>query len=113
MGRKDGESIAPTVIGIPTPSVNALATTRERTGTPLPRSSATAIIAAIVEKTKIEPNIERPSHTAKVGRERGNESPMPVGPARAALAGRIAPSPKLWTPISAVVIPAAAPTIPY
>ena len=36
-------------------------------------------------------------HAAKVGRERGRESPIPVSPAMAALAGRSKPSARLCT----------------
>ena len=71
-------------------------------------------IAPMTENTKMEPNIERSNHAAKVGRERGRESPISVSPARAALAGRNAPSPNVCVPISAMPIPAAAaPMIPY
>ena len=52
-------------------------------------------------------------HAAKVGRERGRESPIPVSPAMATLAGRIAASTKLCTAISATAVPTTAPKIPY
>ena len=62
------------------------------TGTSLPRSSATATIAPMTENVKTDSEIDRPSHPAKVGRERGRESPIPESPARVARTGRSAPS---------------------
>jgi hypothetical protein len=113
MGRKDGETIAPTVIGTPKPNVTAPAITTASTGTSPPRSSTTPNIAPPAVNANTQPVIERISHTAKVGRERGNESPAPVSPARAALAGRNAPSRKLCIPIRFVAIPTVTPKIEY
>ena len=45
-------------------------------------------------------------HAANVGRERGKESPIPVSPAMATLAGRSAASTKLCTAISWAAAPA-------
>ena len=50
---------------------------------------------------------------ARVGRERGSESPIPVSPAMAALAGRSAPSTKPCIFITPMAAPYAAPTIAY
>jgi hypothetical protein len=112
MGRKDGETMAPTVYA-PKQSVNAAPITTERTGTSRAGSSTAPSIAPMTANANTEAVIERSNHAAYVGRDRGRESPIPVSPARAALGGREAPCAKACIPVRAVVNPAAAPTIPY
>src|SRR6185312_15370859 len=102
MGRRDGENAVPTVIGTAKPTVIAHPITTQSTGTSLARSNTAASIAPATANTNATASMDTSDHAAKVGRERGSESPIPVSPARATLAGRHAASVKLgiassWT----------------
>ena len=56
--------------------------------------------APTTANTKATASMDTFDHAAKVGRERGRESPIPVSPAMATLAGRSAASTKLCAEIS-------------
>ena len=113
MGRRDGANAAPTVIGTAKPSVNAHPITTASTGTSLARSNTAASIAPATANANATASMDTFDHAAKVGRERGRESPIPVSPAMATLAGRNAASTKLCTAISWTAVPTAAPRIAY
>src|SRR5262249_2190055 len=112
IGRNDGETMAPTVIGAARPVQKQPIATKS-TGYSLVRSSTSASIAPPTAKVNKEPSIDTSNHAANVGRERGSESPRPVSPARAARTGRNAPCTEVCNPISAMATPKAAPKIPY
>ena len=113
MGRKDGENAVPTVIGTAKTSVNAHPITAKRTGSSRARSNTAASIAPATAYVNATASMDTFVHAAKVGRERGRESPIPVSPAMATLAGRSAASIKLCTPGSGMAAPKAVPNIPY
>jgi len=113
MGRKDGENAVPTVIGTAKTSVNAHPITAKRTGSSRARSNTAASIAPATAYVNATASMDTFVHAAIVGRERGRESPIPVSPAMATLAGRSAASIKLCTPGSGMAAPKAEPNIPY
>jgi len=113
MGRKDGENAVPTVIGTAKTSVNAHPITAKRTGSSRARSNTAASIAPATAYVNATASMDTFVHAAIVGRERGRESPIPVSPAMATLAGRSAASIKLCTPGSGMAAPKAVPNIPY
>ena len=92
MGRRDGDRMAPTVIGTAKPSVNAHPITTQSTGSSRACSKTVASIAPPTAKLNAVASMDRFDHVAKVGRERGKQSPIPVSPAMAVLAGRSAAS---------------------
>src|SRR5690242_2794167 len=99
MGRSDGKTMAPTAFGAANPSVNAAPITTKRTGTlPVQSKTTEPSIALRTENANTEASIDTFNHAAKVGLARGRESPIPVFPARSALAGRNAASTKVWAP---------------
>ena len=88
--------------------ITTTSTRASRTG-----SSTAASIAPATANANAAASTVRFDHAAKVGRERGRLSPIPVLPARATLAGRRAASGMLCTAITTTEIPMAAPTIAY
>src|SRR5271163_4213089 len=113
MGRRDGENEAPTEIGIAQPTVSTHPITTPNAGPYLAKSNTTASSAPETANANAVVTMEMLVQRAKVGRERGRESPMPVSLAMATRAGRNAPSTKLCTEISMAATPDAAPRIPY
>ena len=93
------------MIGTAKPSVNAHPITTTSTGSSLARSNTAASIAPATANANATASMDTFDHAANVGRERGRESPIPVSPAMATLAGRIAASTKLCTPISWTAVP--------
>jgi hypothetical protein len=113
MGRRDGENEAPTEIGIAQPTVSTHPITTPNAGPCPARSNTAASNAPEMANAKAVATMDKFVQLAKVGRERGRVSPMPVSPAMATRAGRNAPSAKLCTEISMAATPDAAPRIPY
>jgi hypothetical protein len=85
----------------------------QSTGTSRVRSNTDASIAPATANVNAPVSMDTFDHVAKLGRERGRESPMPVSPSMATLAGRTAASGKLCTAITTTAIPDAAPMIAY
>ncbi|MDT7569779.1 MAG: hypothetical protein QOG76_8403, partial [Pseudonocardiales bacterium] len=73
-------------------SVNPHPITTASAGDSLARSNTEAIIAPATAYTNATARMDMFDHAAKLGRERGRESPIPVSAAMAILAGRIADS---------------------
>ena len=113
MGSRDGEKAAPTTIGTAKPSVNEHAIARASNGTSMTGSNTAANNAPTTAKPNAAASMDAFDHAAKVGRERGRESPIAVSPAMAVLAGRIVASTKLCMVTSEVIAPKTTPTIPY
>src|ERR1700704_3292123 len=113
MGRRDGENPVPTVIGTPNPSVNAHPITMQSTGTSLARSMTAANMAPATANENAPVSMDTFDQVAKVGRDRGKLSPIPVSPVMATRTGRNAASGKLCTAITTTAIPEAAPMIAY
>lgn len=113
MGRKDGENAVPTTIGTAKPSANVHPIAMASTGVERVRSNTVATIAPATAYVNATASTDTFDHVAKLGRERGRESPTPVPPAMAILAGRSATSTKLCTEISWAAVAKAAPKIPY
>ena len=114
MGRRDGENAAPTVIGTAKPSVNAHPiTTAEHGFLTGPIEHGRQHRAPDGEREREPRAWTRSTMRQTSGESEAGQSPIPVSPARATLAGRIAPSTKLCTPISWTAVPTAAPRIPY
>jgi hypothetical protein len=85
---RDGENPRPTEIGTANTNVNADPITRARTGISLTRLDTAASNAPRTANTNATATTDTFDRAAKVGRERGSESPIPVSPARATRAGR-------------------------
>jgi len=79
----------------------------------VPGRNAFGSVAPPTANAKAAASMGTFDHAAKDGRERGRESPTPVSPAMATLAGRSAASTKLCRAISRVPIPTPTPKIPY
>jgi hypothetical protein len=92
MGCKDGANTAVTVIGTVKPIVNTQPVTTDSIGASMARANTAAHIAPAVAFVNATASTDIFDHAAKVGRERGMASPIPVSPAMETRTGRSAPS---------------------
>jgi hypothetical protein len=82
-------------------------------GISLARWNTAASMAAQTANTNTVASVDAFDHAAKVGCERGSESPIPVSPTMATLAGRTIASAALCTAGNMAALPKVTPTIPY
>src|SRR5262249_5202775 len=108
-----GENEATTVNGTPNPSVNAHPITKTRTGSSRTGSNMAASIAPLTANRNTTASTNTFDHAARLGRERGKESPISVSSAIATRAGRTAAPTKPCTMVSPRAAPPTAPRIAY
>src|ERR1700757_375689 len=113
MGCRDCEKPEPTEIGTANTTVNPHPITTDRITTSLTGANTAANHAPPTANANATATTDTFDRVAKVGRERGSESPIPVSPARAILGGRINASTMLRCAISVTATPTTAPRIPY